>query len=88
MPGRVADVVFWHMAVVLFRLAESVWAIRNLLVDSLVCIVIVWLTGPLELLIPWRQWNRLVISLVCIAIVWLTRLLELLNLLEAAESAW
>ena len=48
MPG--ARCSFWHMAVVLFRLAESVWATRNWLVDSLVCIVIVWLTGLLELL--------------------------------------
>ncbi len=45
MPGRVADVLFGTCAVVVFRLAESVWAIRNLPVDSLVCIVIVWLAG-------------------------------------------
>ena len=32
--------IFWHIAIVLFRLAGAV----------LVCIVIVWLTGPLELL--------------------------------------
>ena len=50
MPGRVADVLFGTCAVVVFRLAESVWAIRNLPVDSLVCIVIVWLAGLLELL--------------------------------------
>ena len=38
------------MAVVLFRLAENVWASRGWLVDSLVCIAIAWLTGLLELL--------------------------------------
>ena len=48
MPGRVSDVLFGTCAVVVFRLAESVWAIRNLPVDSLVCIVIV--AGLLELL--------------------------------------
>ena len=38
------------MAMVLFRLAENVWASRDWLVDSMVCIVVVWLKGLLELL--------------------------------------
>ena len=115
MPGGVADVLFGTCAVVLSRLAESVWAMEMAggLIGLHCCCVADRTTGASEslggcreCLVGWQmcflahvqwcfldwqrvfgQWKWLVDSLVCIVVVWLTGLLELLSFL-AAGSAW
>ena len=64
MPGRVADVIFGTCAVVLFRLAESVWAMEmaGRLIGLHCCCVADRTTGASEFLgcreclVGWQMW--------------------------------